>query len=313
MDSLLFSLNAVLPVFLIILAGYFFARYKILDTDFSDTASRFVFIAALPALLFKNVAGSDFSGIFNRDLLNSVLLVVAATVLIFSSLIFFTKKRFVDEKRRGAFIQGSFRGNFALLGIPLIYNIASDEGVLAASLIAAFVIPLYNILAIIALSLHRKTGIKLMVITMIKNPLIIATVAGMMVSAANIELPVIFNRTVDMLAVLAIPMALLSIGVFFKLDNFFSNIKTVTLTAVIKTVITPLIFAPAAYLAGLRGVYLASVFVLFAAPSAVSCYIMAKGMGADEELTAGIIILSTAISSLTLFVGIYILRNLGLI
>jgi predicted permease len=84
-------------------------------------------------------------------------------------------------------------------------------------------------------------------------------------------------------------------------------------TAVIKTILAPLIFTPIAYLFGLRGPYLVSVFVLFAAPSAVSCYIMAKGMGADEELTAGIIILTTAISSVTLFIGIFILRNLGLI
>lgn len=313
MENLIFSINTVLPVFLMIAAGYVLKRLNVLDESFSNIASKFVFVVALPMLLFKNVSESDFSGIFNKELLNAILVAVISTVIIFLILIITSRRYFDDEKKRGAFIQGSFRGNYALLGIPLIYNIASSQGVIAASMIAAFILPLYNILAIIALSLHRKTSMLSMLKLVIRNPLVIAIVTGVVAAAVNLRLPKVASDMIDMFAGLAMPLALLSIGVFFDMEKFLKNFKISVSSTVIKTVIIPMIFTPVAYLLGLRGVHLISVFVLFGAPTAVSSYIMAKGMDCDEQATAGMIILSTTVSLFTFFIGIYIFKAAGII
>ena len=256
MNNFTFSINAVLPVFLLIFVGYFLTKIGILTKKFSDVSSKFVFMIALPALLFLNISKSDFSGIFNVELLKAIVFVFAAILIIFLSIMLYAKKSIDDERKRGAFVQGCFRANYALLGIPLIYNIASDEGVIAASLIAAFIIPYFNILAIIALSMHRKNSIRSVALLIVKNPLIISIILGVAASALKIELPFVINKTVEMISVIAIPLALLSIGVFFEFSRFLSQIKTALMATAIKTVLTPLIFTPLAYLAGIRGVYL---------------------------------------------------------
>lgn len=313
MNNFIFSINAVLPVFLLIFLGYFLTKTGILTKKFSDVSSKFVFMIALPSLLFLNILKADFSGIFNVGLLKAIMFVFVSVLIIFLILTVYAKKSFDDEGKRGAFIQGCFRANYVMLGIPLIYNIASDEGVIAASLMAAFIIPYFNILAIIALSIHRKTSFRSVSVLIIKNPLIVSIILGVIASAIKIELPFVINKTVEMLSVIAIPLALLSIGVFFDFGRFLSQIKTVLMATAIKTVLIPLIFTPLAYLAGIRGVYLISIYVLLAAPTAVSSYIMAKGMDADSEIASGIIILTTAFSLVTLFSGIFILRSLNII
>lgn len=313
MDSLIFSINTVVPVFLVIVAGMLLKKLNILNYKFSETASKFVFLIAFPALLFMNIANSDFSGIFNRELLYTIIFSVISTLVIFLLLVALTKRFISDESIRGSFIQGAFRGNFALLGIPLIFNIAASEGVIIASLIAAFIIPLYNILSIIALSFHKKTSINLMFVMIIKNPLIIATAFGITVSVLGIKLPLVLTRTIDMFSVIAIPIALLSIGVFFDLGKFMTGIRHTMPASIIKTVLTPIVFTPLSYLFGIRGIHLAALFILFAAPTAISSHIMAKGMGADENTAAGIIILSTAVSVIVLFIGFFLIKQFGIV
>jgi predicted permease len=222
-----------------------------------------------------------------------------------------------DNTMKGSFIQGSFRGSAAILGIAFIQNMYSNAGMGPLMIVAA--VPLYNIFSVIVLTFKAKSAtsgmsrhnIKKACINILKNPIIIGIVLGLPFSILNITFPPILDKTISSVAQTATPTALITIGAGFEGRKAIKKIKPTVISTFIKLILQAVLFLPVAIWMGFRNQELIAILIMLASPSTVSCYIMAKNMDNDEVLSSSIIVLTTVLSSVTLTAWIFILRWMG--
>ena len=314
MENIIFATNVVLPVFLLVFIGVVLKKTKIINHDFCRTASKVVFNVTLPSLVFLKISSADYSHVFNPQLILFVLAALFA-IFIFSWLV--AVKVSKDGRDQGAFIQGSFRSNFAIIGFALINNAFGSASLANAAILLGFIMPLYNILAILSLTipLHNQGRINPLKIakTIAKNPLIIAVVIALPASYFQMTLPHIFTNTINYLAALTLPLALLAIGGSLSFTGLKKDFRLSITSVCIKIVIMPASLTLFGFLFGFRGIDLGVMFFLFAGPTAVASYAMADAMGSNERLAGNIILLSTLGSIFTISLGLYILKSFSLV
>ncbi len=314
MDSLIYSLNATIPVFLVILAGYVLKQIGMLNESFVKCANKFNFKVTLPALLFADLSATDIIGDFD---FTYILFCAAATTLAF--LILWIGARFIlkDKSVIGEFVQAAYRSSAAILGVAFIQNIYGDSGMAPVMIIGC--VPLFNIFAVIALTFEgEKNGsgkehIKKSVINIVKNPIIIAIALGVCASLINIDFPEIIDKTLSSFANIASPLALITIGAGFEGKKAIAKIKPTVAASIVKLVILPAVFLPIAIKLGFRDQALIALVIMLGSPTTPSSYIMAKNMGHDGALTSSVVVMTTLLSSITLTFWIFIMRYFGLI
>ena len=313
-DNFIFTINAVLPVFIMILLGYIFKRINLINENFISTANKFVYMAAITAYLFRSTAMTNFHEIMD---LKFILFITAATSLSFLSVWLIAELLFKDKSSVGTFVQGSFRGNFAFIGIPMVISILGNEGAAKTSLVIMFVIPIYNILSVFILSIRsskkKKLKIKRILMDVLKNPLIISIMFGIVFSLLNIKVPYLLDKPLESLGSISTPLALIVIGGSFSFRSAGTKLRPALLAALLKTTIVPSVVIFFAVLSGLRGGDLIIIFVMAAAPTAISSYILSVIMDGDSDLAAIIIIFSTIITAFTNTLGIYLFKSFGVI
>lgn len=318
LSNLTYSVNAILPIFLLAVLGALFRKTGKIDDRFVDTADWLMFKIALPVMLFQEVAGSSLSDSLDLKLILFLIVSVTLSFLLTSVVVSVTVR---DRSKRGALIQGCCRSNFAILGVPIAVNMFGDIGGETIAIAMPFVILMFNTYSVIILTVYSGDSDKRLdrgtVIGILKNiatnPLIIGILLGVVFLLAKIPIPAAADKTLTYLANLTTPLALISLGANFRMESLKGRVGYALIGALTKTVILPAAAVTAAALIGLRGPSLGVVLICFGAPTAVSSYIMAKKMGNDHELAAQILLLSTLFCVLTIFVGIFILRTLALI
>ncbi|BDQ03175.1 AEC family transporter [Ignavibacterium sp.] len=313
-NNILFTANIVAPVFLIIALGYFSKKMKIINENFVDVTSKFVFSVSLPALVFMQIAEMDLSKAINFPQIIFIYIgTIASFILIWLISIPFIK----DGRDRSVFIQGAFRSNFAIVGFAIISNLFGTSALGKAAIILAFILPLYNVLAVIVLTVPLRQTNQLSFNPIIKeillNPLIVAVIVGLPFSYFAIKLPSIIITTGNFLSDLALPLALIGIGGSLNLEQIKKASTLAFTSSFIKLILIPLILTSTAYFIGYRGIDLGIMFILFACPTAIVSFIMAEAMGANSKLAGNIILISTLGSVFTIAVGILILKTAGLI
>lgn len=312
MDSLIYSLNAVLPVFLTIVIGYILRRINMLNEAFTAAADKFNFKVTLPALLFLDLATTDIRN--NFDVRYVGFCAAVTTVMFF--LVWGGAKLFVKDKSiTGAFVQASYRSSVAVLGVAFMQNIYGTTGIMPILIIGC--VPLYNIYAVTVLTIEgdrtQSGKIKKTIINILKNPIILAIMAGVAASLINVHLPHIINKTVNNFAAMASPLALVAIGAGFEGKKAIKKLKPTIASALIKTIALPCIFIPIAIWQGFRNKELMALLIMLGSPTTPSCYIMAKNMNNDGVLTSSVIVMTTLLSAFTLTFFIYLLRLNGFI
>lgn len=311
--NFIFSINAVLPLFLLLFLGYFIKRIQLVNEAFFAGGNKLVFYIGLPVVLFNNIYNTDIEHLFNmRFAAFAMSAAIGAFIAVWVIAAFFIK----DKTILGAFVQGSFRGNFAFLGMPLLFNLAGDEGLARAALIITFVIPLYNILSVVVLATNSDTGNKIgaktIAFSIIKNPLIIGVFIALFFVLTGIRLPQILTTALNSTASMATPMALICLGGGFSFMGFDAKFKTAMAATIVKIIITPIVFLSAAYLLGFRGIDLTAIMVMGGVPSAIVGYTMVIQMGGDRYVASTIIVMSILFSSVTLTLLVWFMRTTGL-
>ena len=314
MQQFFFILETVAPVFIIPVLGIFLKKWKIINDQFVKDASCLVFTVALPALIFIKLAANDFSQTFDGK---QVLYVISTTTLGFGTVWAIASAWIKKGQDIGPFVQGAYRSNYAIVGFAVILNIFGDTALAKASVLLAFVMPLYNFLAVIVLTvpLHNEEGSHWAksLFNILRNPLIIATLCSLPFSFFHIDLPKVVIKTGNYLAAMALPVALISIGGSLNLEAIKKASKLAIIASALKLIVTPALFIWGAILLGYRGENLGVMFVLFGSPTAVASFVMAKTMGANSKLAGNIVLISTLVSCLTITLGLTILMNLGYI
>ena len=314
MDSLIFSLNSTIPIFLVMILGYILMRVGFFNENFTRIADKYVFKIALPVLLFQQIATADIHSDFD---IKFVLFCMISTTIMFG-LVWLIGRIFLKDKDMvGAFAQGSARGSAAILGIAFIENIYGSSGMGPLMIVSS--IPLYNIYSVIILTFNAKDrgngkGTILKALKNIAtNPIIIGILAGLPFSIIGIQIPTIPLRVISMLAQTASPVALLVVGATFNGRKAITKIGPTCAATFLKLVGIPLLFLPVAYYLGFRNEAMVAIIVMLGSPTTVASYIMAKNMGNDEVLSSSIIVLSTLLSAVSLTAWIFVLRSMGLI
>lgn len=314
MDSLIYSLNATIPVFLVIVAGYVFRRIGMLNEDFVKCANKFNFTVTLPVLLFTDLAATDIIGDFD---LKYVLFCALVTTAVFAGLWAGARLLLKDKMIVGEFVQAGYRSSAAILGVAFIQNIYGDSDMAPVMIIGC--VPLFNIFAVLALTLEgeNKGGgdghIKRTLINIVKNPIIIGIVLGVAASLLKVNFPEIINKTLSSFAKMASPLALIGIGAGFEGKKAIAKIKPTIAAAFVKLVVLPAVFLPLALKFGFHDQELVALIIMLGSPTTPSSYIMAKNMGHDGTLTSSVVVATTLLSSVTLTFWIFLARYFGYI
>ncbi|RVU29981.1 AEC family transporter [Neptunomonas marina] len=311
LETFAYTANVVAPIFFIVFLGFLLKRTRIIDDAFVATASKLVFVVTLPALVFMSISRTNFHAVFNPQMLSYITI----ATLIVVALISWQAQRLIQRPEDvGVFIQGAFRGNYGIVGLAVSLNIYGDEGLAKASLILALIIPLYNSLSIIALTLPMKQQNNLSAakvgVEILKNPLIIAVLLALPFSYFGFTLPAVINRTGDYFADITLPLALMAVGASLNLKSLKHTSSMAFWATATKLVLIPFVLTCVAALLGFADQDVVLMFVLFGTPTAAASFIMAKAMGGNAELAANIILTTTLGSIVSLGAGIFILKML---
>lgn len=316
MENFIYSINVTLPIFLVMVIGYILKQIGMLNDDFVTVANRFNFKVTLPFMLFRDISGVDIRAVFDlKYVLFCALVSTACFWLIWGGTKLFLK----DKSMRGAFVQASFRSSAAVMGLAFIENIYGSSAMGPLMIVGA--VPLYNIFSVIVLTFegahakeeNKTEKIKLACVNIVKNPIILAILAGLVVALIGVDFPVIVDKTVNSVAQMATPLALIAIGAGFEGRKALAKVKPTIAASLIKLVIQPLVFLPLAVWMGFSGEKIIGILIMLAAPTTPSCYIMAKNMDNDGVLTASVVVMTTLLSAFTLTGWIFILKTVGLI
>ena len=327
MDSFIFALSAVAPIVLAVVVGYFFKKIGMMDESFAKKANKLVFRAFMPVMLFVNIYKMSISDID----LGFIGYCLIALFIIFAISIPACMMIAGKKDRVGVLVQAIFRSGYSLIGIPLAGSLYGDEGMMAATILSAALIPCFNVLAVISLSAlgnesGEKISVKKIILDIIKNPLIIGIFSALVCVAVRtfiLEKVGIEFRLSDIgplfvvlqyLANLAIPLALLVLGAQFEFSAVAALKKEIIFGTLTRTVIVPALVLGVAYIF-LRDRFtpaqFATLVAAFATPVAVPSVPMVQEMGGDVTLAGQLVVWSTLVSALTVFLVTFLLRMGG--
>ena len=314
MENLIFSLNATIPIFLMMLLGMLFRKLGWMDEVFAAKMNKFVFLVPLPVLLFEQLATVDFSEVWDIKFILFCFVVTAISITI-STLISLPWK---DRSIKGEFIQATYRSSAALLGIAFIQNIYGTVGMAPLMIIGS--VPLYNIMAVVVLSVFKpgnnsfdKALVKKTLKGIATNPIIIGIVAGFVWSALKLPMPLILYKTVSSIGATATPMGLMSMGATFEMKKATSKMKPTLVAVFMKLIGFCAIFLPVAAMLGFRNEQLIAILVMLGSATTVSSFVMARSMGHEGTLSSGVIMMTTLLSAFTLTMWLDVLRSFGLV
>ncbi len=316
LENFIYSINVTILIFLVMVLGYFLRRRGMLNENFVNVANKFNFDVTLPFMVFRDIAAVDIRSVF--DLKYVLFCAIASSVCFW--VVWGLAKLFIKDKSLiGAFVQASFRSSAAVMGLAFISNLYGPSAMGPLMIIGA--VPLYNIYSVLVLTFEaeddgtgRDTGkLKEACVNILKNPIIISIVLGLIVSLCKLNFPVLVDNTIDNVAKMATPLALITLGAGFEGKEALAKMKPTLWAAFIKLIGQAAIFIPIAIALGFTGEKLIAIMVMLAAPATPSCYIMAKNMKNDGALTASIIVTTTLLAAFTLTGWIFILRSMGYI
>ena len=311
MENLVISVNAILPMFFVMALGYL-ARYLgwIQEKEISDI-NKIAFRIFLPCLLYYNVYCSDLSGSVNPKLMAYAIVGVLLTFALAVGYALLTEK---DPARRGVVIQGIFRSNYVIMGIPVATALVGADQLGTISILIAVIVPIFNMLAIVVLEVFRGQKPKPLHVLgqIVKNPLVIASVLGVLTLLLKIRLPYVIEQTIKNISGIASPLQLFLLGAFFQFSGLKKYRRELTGVTLGKLVVSPALFLSLGALLGFRDVAFVSLIGIFASPNAVNSFTMAQQMGGDAELAGDIVVVTSAVSILTMFLWVFLFKSLGM-
>ena len=335
-DILITAVNAVLPIILVILLGYLLKRAKFLSRDFLKIGNKLVFNVCLPCMLFVNVYEIEsFASIQWDIVIYCIVMLLMIFILGLATAVATTR---VPE-RRGVVLPRTFRRNFAIIGLSLAVALGGEKAMAVAAIVSAFTVPAFNILAVVALSMFLdqsgsgKKSAKNVLVNIAKNPLIISVMLGLICLAIRAGQEKLFGevifrldsqtkflyKAIDNLAVIASPFALLVLGGQFEFSAVRGLLKEIVVGTVWRIVIAPLLGIGCAIWASKSGLLQCGVnefpalVAMFGSPVAVSSAIMAGSMKNDEQLATQLVVWTSLLSIVTIFVTVCLLMWMGLI
>lgn len=312
MENLIVAVNCVIPVFICLAVGYIAKMRRVIPEGTYPYINRFSFTVLLSVQMFHNVYSAEFNRAFSPRLIAYLL---GATLFIYITAGLIFRHAVKDPRTRGAYWQDAYRTTVAIVGIALMEVLSDANGVALMTIAVSILVPLYNVLAVIALELcsGRKVSIGTALRNVLKNPLIIGAVSGILVRFIGLRLPSAVESAVASLGKAGMTMALLTLGASFDFSEVGKNLRRLLFGNIMRLIIVPLITVGCAVFFGFRGDELAVILLCGATPVATTAFSMAQVYNSDYELTGQLVVTTSLMSCPTLFVWIFALKQLHLI
>lgn len=311
MESFWLALNIVLPLFCLLLLGLFLKQQGLMPDAFVKQLNAVLFKAFFPTIIFYNIYASSSTASFNPW---TILFFITCILVSFFFLCWFIPRIEPDTSLRGVMIQGIFRSNFVLFGLPITASVYGDEIGTTAVLIA-FIVPLFNILSVVILEVFRgqKPSVKNICKGILTNPLIIGSFIGIFFLFTGIKLPQFAEKTIKDIAGVTTPMALIALGASFNFQSATKNRSKLLFCVLGRLIFSPAIFIPMGIFVGLRKIELLAFVSMLSAPTSVSTFTMAQQMGGDSDLAGQIVVFTSLFSVLSIFIWVFLVSHLGLL
>ena len=312
MENLMLSANAVLPMFMLLAAGFLSQKAGVLTREDVPRFNKVAFRIFLPCLLFYNIYCSDLSAAVKPGL---IIYAVCGVLLVFAAAYLSVQHLVRREDWKGVIAQGIFRSNFVIMGIPIAQALVGADQLGAVTVLIAVVVPLFNFLSVYVLERFRggNVNVRKVLLEVAKNPLIISSLLGILCQLLGIRLPHLLEQTVSSLSVIASPLQLFLLGAFFRFDGLGRYLKPLTAVTTVKLFVTPALLLGTAALLGIRGGDFVGLIGIFASPTAVNSFTMVQQMDCgDAELAGDIVVMTSAVSILSFFLWILIFKSLGI-
>lgn len=316
MDDLIFSLNATLPIFIMMMLGYFLRRIGLVTQEFADAANTFVFKICLPLVLFDDLYQMDIAAAWDGGFVAFCAVATLGSI----ALCWLVSRAFGKQPWRGEFIQASYRSGAAFLGIAFLLSIYGEAG--AAPLMVIGAVPIYNVSAVVILELMRPGKvdrgvspelIRSTIRGIVTNPIILGILAGVAWSLLRIPMPQVLGTAVAEVGGIATPLGLIALGASFSFRRAFAVGTPSIVASAIKLVGLELVFLPMALAAGYTGQKLVAVMMMLGLPSTVSGYVMARNLGYEGAVNSSVVMLTTLLSSVTITFWLWLLKSRGLV
>jgi len=313
MESFLVAVNAVIPFLFYITFGYTMKVKGVVTEEFLQKLNKMIFRLFYPFMTFYNIYKADASSLPSPKL----MVFAGASILILEVILVLIVPRIVKENpKRGVIIQAIYRSNFILFGLPLTLSVFGDSASSVAAMLITIVTTIYNTTSVVILEMFNtkgKTSAKDILLNVAKNPLLQGAVVGLAFFFCGIKLPNCLIKPISEFSNMTSPLALFVLGGTMQFSAISGNLKYLVPTLGFKLVALPAIILSISYAIGLRGVELFLMLALYGTPVAAASYPMAQNMGGDGELAGEFVVISTVVSTATLFCWIFFMKSVGLI
>ena len=307
------SANAVLPMFLLLAAGFLSQKVGVLTREDVPRFNKVAFRIFLPCLLFYNIYCSDLSAAVKPGL---IVYAVCGVLLVFTAAYVAVKHLVPREDWKGVIAQGVFRSNFVIMGIPIAQALVGPDQLGAVTVLIAVVVPLFNFLSVYVLERFRggTVNVRKVLLEVAKNPLIVSSLLGILCQLLGLRLPGLLEQTVSSLSVIASPLQLFLLGAFFRFDGLGRYVRPLAAVTAVKLFVTPAVLLGTAALLGIRGGDFVGLIGIFASPTAVNSFTMVQQMDCgDAELAGDIVVTTSAVSILSFFLWLLGFQTLGVL
>lgn len=308
--SLYLAVSAVFPIFSYMIIGYILNKRKKMNLTTISQINSIIYSYCFPVVMFNSIYQTDLEESLNLSFIFTLIIIILLFTIL---LVVILPRKFKDKAILGSMIQGMVRGNAVLFALPVVNIISGSENTGLLSLCLATVVPFYNILCVIILEKYRGHGLSIAKITLsiMKNPVILGTIAGIAFYLSGIKLPKFITGVISSLASLATPIALMMLGAELHFSDTKKYRTELILVSLVKLLIMPTIFIIAVKSLGFGKNEVTTAMAISSVPTAVSSYVMAKEMQAHEVLAGQIVAVTTSLSILTVFLWVLILLNIG--
>lgn len=305
-------LNAVLPMFILIAVGYVSRLAGVIKSADVPAFNKIAFHVFMPVLLFNNLYNSELSDAVRPKLMLFAVLSVLAVYVIAVLVVLKTVK---TPERRGVIIQGIYRSNYVVIGLPIASAFITDAELGVISMLIAVIVPVYNILAVVTLEVFggKKVSAGRTLLSIVTNPLILGAAAGILALLLRLRLPPILESVVGEMAAVGTPVQLFLLGAFFRFNGLSKYRKPLTWTVLARLVFVPAAVLPVGAALGFRGAEFVALIGCFASSNAISSFTMTQEMGGDDELAGDIVVLTSALCAVTAFLWCLLYKTLGII
>lgn len=310
-SNFIVSIEAILPIFIIIGVGMLIRRMGLVTPAQVKAFNKITFIACYSCMMFSNIYGKELNEALE---IKSLMFGAFGVIGIYILSVVFSLTVEKKQKSRGAMIQALFRSNFVILGVPVVSNIFGSENCTLTAGLITVVVPIFNILAVVTLEVFRGTKPKpiKVFLSVLKNPMIIGAIVGITANLCHINFPGFIVSPVNSLGAAATPIALMLLGMSFSRSSIKNCKRNVIIVCIGKLIVIPGIMLSLAIVLGFRDVSLVSFIALFASPCAIASFTMAQEMDSDVELAGNCVVYTSLLSSITMFLWIFIIKCMGM-